>query len=286
MRAFILFFSLFLLLPSASRAWWLQNDYSFGDNTFRADSLSVFANISTRAVAGINTAAYKDGGYQGSVYSLRLPLSFSWPGCLVSIKPFYYPRTSNAATTAKGLTLQTLFPIDRDNEGSYSNLMLSISAANQRLNTASAAGAVSRKSFSEGSIDTQFEKTFYNEFFFLASVSAFHHFRNAGDERLLLPALDHSDMAFLSSVRPLTESPSWMAGFQFARNMEPDSDSHVYIGYQRVAMTRNIDNANSAMAGVKIKLLEAHLFDFTYNWWKPDNSKARNYYRLLLRLFF
>lgn len=270
-----------------ARAWWSQTEYSFGGGGFKGGGVSAFANISTRVVAGIGGTFEKDGRYPDAIYTFKAPLSYSGRTYILSLKPFIAPGTTKIDSSARGASFQALFSLSHDpSDGSYTNLTLSAAGAEQRTAMTSADGLTSKAYLPEASAEVQLEKSFFNEFFFLVSATGFRYLKGLEGKSVPAPALDHSEMSFMGTVLPVYELPSWAAGFQFARNMAPDSDSTVYLGYHRINYELGVPGANSATAGIKIKILEHGLFDFAYNWVQAARAPIRNYYRFAFNFMF
>ncbi len=272
-----------IFITSPASGWWMDSDYVFGAGRFDAGSVSVFTNISTRAVLGLNASFYEGKRYSETVFAARLPFSYAARKYLFSFNPFSYPRTSKVDSSAAGGTIRALFPLLQDRDESFTHLIFSLSGADQRVKTQSGL----RKSLPQGAVGIQIEKCYYNEFFFLVSASGFKHFENLhSTSTLTLFVLDQSDMVFLGTARAVTGLPSWSMGLQFARNMAPESDSHVYVGYHRIGFESDLPQADSATAGIRMKLLDRNIFDFTYNRWKFKGGHVKNYYKFLLRFIF
>lgn len=269
-----------IFIASPAAGWWMENDYTFGTGQFHASNVSVFTNISTRSVLGLNASFYEGNRYSETVFAARLPFSYTARKYLFSFTPFIYPRTSRVDSSAAGGIIQALFPLAQSDDKSFTHLIFSLSGADQRAKTEDGL----RKSLPQGAVGIQLEKSYYDEFFFLVSASGFKHFEdfNVSTDSLVL---DQSDMVFLGTSRAVTDLPSWSMGLQFARNMAPESDSHIYVGYHRIGFESGTQ-AESVTAGVRMKLLDKNIFDFTYNWWKSEDGRIKNYYKFLLRFVF
>jgi opacity protein-like surface antigen len=267
-------------------AWWLENDYSFGSNGLRKDSLTVYRKTSAALTTGLNLSFYKDtGAYGESVYSLRLPLMYSRAGYFVSFKPFLYPVSPDTRSGAYGGKLYFLTALGEEQNDSYTHLILSGAWAQQKA-FLSEGGVLERKTFSQAAAEVQVEKSFFNQFFFLASAAGFGEpGRGARNSTLVKPVMDQADLAYLGVFRPLTALPEWALSAQVARNMQPDYDSHIYAGYSKISF-RQAEKAGSFIAGLKLNLNEKSTLDLAYNAFKAENSAPKSYYRLLLQLFF
>ena len=269
-----------IFIASPAACWWMENDYTFGANRFHAGSVSICTNISTRTMLGLNASFYEGNRYSETVFAARLPFSYAARKYLFSFSPFIYPRTSRVDSSAAGGIIRTLFPLAQGDDKSFTHLIFSLSGAEQRAKTEDGL----RKSLPQGAVGIQLEKSYYNEFFFLVSASGFKHFEDIHVSTGSL-VLDQSDMVFLGTTRAVTDLPSWSMGLQFARNMAPESDSHVYVGYYRIGFESE-PQADSVTAGIRMKLLDKNIFDFTYNWWKSEGEHIKNYYKFLLRVVF
>jgi hypothetical protein len=102
---------------------------------------------------------------------------------------------------------------------------------------------------------------------------------------LVTPVLDHSDMAYLGTFRPVTALPEWSLSAQVARSMKPDFDSHIYAGYSKISY-RSAKAANSGIFGLKLGLTEKSTLDLAYNLYKEEGAARKNYYKILLQVFF
>ncbi len=275
-----------IFMASPAAGWWMENDYTFGAGRFHAGGVSAFANISTRAVLGLNASFYEGKRYSETVFAARLPFSYAGNKYLLSFSPVIYPRTSRVDSSAAGGIIRVLFPLSQSKDKSFTHMIFSLSGADQRVRVSSGSASTGRRSLPQGAVGIQLERSYYNEFFFLVSVSGFKHFENLHGAILPQPVLDQSDMAFLGTDRVVTALPSWSAGLQLARNMEPESDSHVYVGYHRIGFESDLPQAESATAGIRMKLMDKNIFDFTYNWWKFKGGHVNNYCKFLVRFLF
>ena len=273
------------LSAAAHAAWWAENDYALGANGLKKESLTVFSRLSPRLMSGVNASFYKDGGlYHDKVYSFRLPVMYSPDQLVLSVTPFLYPSSPDIRSGASGLKAYALFPLSEDADESYIHLTLSAAAARQRTFLNLNAGPA-RESFSESAYEAQLEKSFYNQFFFMASAAGFAKPSKASNGNIINPVLDHGDMADMGTFRPVTGLPGWVMTAQVARNMAPDFDSYLYAGFSRISF-RGADDANSILGGLKMKLNDKTTMDFTYNYYKLTSETGKNYYRLFFQVFF
>jgi hypothetical protein len=173
-----------------------------------------------------------------------------------------------------------MLPVTDEGPDGYTHLTFSAAAARQK--TLSAAGA--REELSAYALEAQIEKNYFDQFFFLAHASGFLA-DGPSATGLPTPSLDHSDLAFLGAFAPVTAEPRWAAGMQFARNMEPDYDSHVYAGFSRISF-KSAAQASSAIFGIRLKLWETSSIDLGYNLYKPDGSGSLNRYKIVYQVFF
>ena len=275
------FFSAFFAANS-SAAWWLENDYATGANGMKRDSLTLFTNVAPRLVAGANAAFYRNtAGYNDKVYSFRLPLMYSGDKFFVSLKPFLYPVSGQIRSGAAGAKAYLLTSLDAEDDESYLNLVLSGAWASQSARLWSG----EKSKFSETAFEAQLEKSYYNQFFFQASAAGFIRPAGVSNATLRTPALDHSEMAYLGTFRPVTALPEWALSAQVARNMKPDFDSHLYAGYSKISY-RNARAANSGIVGLKLGLNDKSTLDLAYNLYKDEGAAWKNYYKILLQVFF
>ncbi len=275
-----------LWLSAAARAeWWAENDYALGSDRFQKESLTLFSKITPRVMSGINASFYKDGGiYSDKVYALRLPVMYSPSKFVLSVTPFLYPASSAIRSGASGARVYALIPVSEGEDESYVHLTLSGAAARQKTLLALKTGPA-RETFSETAFEAQVEKSFYNQFFFLASAAGFPKPAKARNYNLVNPVLDHGDMAYLGTFKQTTALPEWVGTVQFARNMAPDFDSYLYAGFSRISF-RGADDANSLLGGLKMKINDKSTLDFAYNFYKINGEAGMNYYRLLMQMFF
>jgi hypothetical protein len=273
-------------LPAASQAaWWAENDYSFGANDFQRESLTLFSRISTGAVAGVGASFYKDDGpYRDKVYAFHAPLMYSSRSLVLSLKPFVYPASSQIQSSARGAKFYALFPVSETPDESYLHLTLSGAAANQRTELNLASGP-EKASFSETAFEMQLEKSFYNQFFFLASAAGFSNPGKASNTNLVNPVMEHGELAYTGTFRHVTALPEWVAAAQFARNMAPDFNSYIYAGFSKISF-RAADDANSLLGGLRLKLSRESSLDFAYNFYKPNGAPGKSYYKLLVQALF
>ena len=271
------------LIPGASAAWWAENDYATGSNGLKKDSLTLFTNAAPRLTAGFNAAFYKDtAAYRDKVYSFRLPLTYSGDRFSVSAKPFVYPVSAVARAGASGCKVYALASLEEDPEAGYLRLALSGAWASQKARTNNAADI---RTFSQSAYEVQVEKSFFDQFFFLASASGFTKPNGVSNATLVNPAMDQSEMAYLGTFRQITAIPEWAMAVQVARSMKPDFDSHLYAGYSKISY-RGMGAANSAITGLKIGLTEKATLDLAYNMYKDESANWKNYYKILLQVFF
>lgn len=269
----------------AGAAWWIENDYSTGSNGLNKNSLSIFTIPARNFTTGINAAFYQDNGaYEHKTYSFRLPLTYSGPRYFVSLRPFIYPIDGDIRSGAYGGKLFLLASMAEENDESY--LRLSASGAWARQATrVMGAGVPEKKDFSQSAFEVQAEKSFYAQFFFLASAAAFSKPDGVSNSTLITPALDQSELAYLGVFRHVTALPDWVMTAQIARNMKPEYESYVYLGYSKISY-RRADKANSISGGIKLNLNEKSNLDMGYNAYKEESSSWKSYYKLLLQLFF
>lgn len=271
------------LIPGANAAWWAENDYATGSNGLKKDSLTLFTNVVPRVTAGFNAAYYRDSAsYRDRVYSFRLPLTYSGDLFSVSAKPFVYPVSGKTRAGAAGGKVYLLAAIDEDPEAGYLRLALSGAWASQKARVNNAADP---KTFSQSAYEVQVEKSFYNQFFFLASVSGFTRPTGVSNATLSNPAMDQSELAYLGTFRQVNAIPEWAMAVQIARSMKPDFDSHLYAGYSKISY-RGMNAANSGITGLKIGLTEKATLDLAYNFYKDESAAWKNYYKVLLQVFF
>ncbi|OGS07538.1 MAG: hypothetical protein A2270_09745 [Elusimicrobia bacterium RIFOXYA12_FULL_51_18] len=294
MAKIILALAVLLWLPAASQAdWWMENDYSIGSNKFQKESLTLFSKLSPRIVGGVNASFYKDNGfYGGKVYAFRTPVMYSVNNLALSFKPFLYPEASGTGSSARGAKAYALFPVSESSDESYIHLMLSAAAARQKtpLNLTGqpyspSATVLTDTAFSESAFEVQVEKSYFNQFFFLASAAGFQKPGKAFNSNLVSPVLDHGELAYLGTFRHVTALPEWVVAAQLARNMAPDFDSYLYAGFSRISF-RGTNDASSLLGGIKMKLYEKSTLDFAYNFYKFNGEPGKNYYKLLIQVYF
>lgn len=273
-----------VLTARAGASWWVENDYDFGSNSSYKNSFTLFRNDSRKLTTGLNLAFYKDKAiYRDRVYSTRLPLMYSGRSYFLSLTPFLYPVSAGTRSGAYGGKLYLLLPLDEQANNSYTHLILSGAWARQKT-FLTGAGAPYRDSFDQTAFGLQAEKSYYGQFFFLASASGFLKPAVSPGE-LVKPALDQSDLAYLGVFQPVTALPEWALTIQAARNMQPNYDSHVYAGYSKISF-RNESRADSIIFGIKTALNDKSSLDMAYDAYKADAAPWKNYYKFLLQLSF
>ncbi|MDA8244833.1 MAG: hypothetical protein M0025_12045 [Elusimicrobia bacterium] len=270
----------------ASAAWWLENDYAFGSNGLKKNSLTAFVKGKSPFSSGLNLSFYKDtAAYRERVYSFRVPLMYSGRNYFVSLKPFLYPVSSYTRSGAYGGKLYLLTSLQEADDESYAHLILSGAWARQKAFLAGT-GAPDRKEFSQAAGELQVEKSFYGQFYFLASAAGFRKpGGGASNANLVKPALDQAELAYLGVFRQVTAIPEWALSAQIARNMRPDFDSHIYAGYSKISF-RSEGKAGSLIGGIKMNLNERSTLDLAYDAYKEENAPAKSYYKVLVQLFF
>ena len=279
--------ALLLLLACAPlRArWWAENDYVSGSNGFKKDSISVFTSISTRTVLAPGAAFYKDrGSYRDAVYSLRLPVMYSGDDYFLSFKPFFYPARAGIKSSACGAKVYALTELGESSDSSYLHLTVSGAAAKQKTGL-NIDGTKTNKTFAQNAFEVQLEKGFYDQFFFLVSAAGFTKPSGAKNLNLINPVLDQAELAYLGTFRTITAMPEWALALQFARNMAPDFDSHIYAGFSRISF-RQADPGNSAVFGMKLRLNDDASLDLAYNFYTQNAAAGKNYYRVFVQMFF
>ena len=294
MRKSLFALAALLWLSAASQAaWWVENDYAIGSNKFQRDALTLFTRVTPRLVSGANASFYKDAGpYGGKVYSFRAPVMYSINRLALSLTPFLYPVASGTGSSARGAKLYAMLPVSEDNDESYVHLTLSAAAARQKtpLNLTDepyspTATVLTDTTFSESAFEAQLEKSYYNQFFFMASAAGFSKPAKALNSNLVSPVLDHGDLADLGTFRHVTALPEWVGAMQVARNMAPDFDSYLYAGFSRISF-RGTSDASSFLCGLKMKLYEKSNMDLAYNFYKFGGEAGKNYYKLLFQVYF
>ena len=263
--------------------WWAENDYVSGSNGFKKDSVSIFTNISTRTVLAPGAAFYKDrGNYRDAVYSLRLPVMYSGDDYFLSFKPFFYPEGAQIKSSAVGAKVYALTELGESYDSSY--LHLTVSGASARQTTRlDVNGTKTNNTFTQNAFEIQLEKGFYDQFFLLASASGFT--KPTGAKNPNLPVMDQADLAYLGTFRTITAIPEWALALQFARNMAPDFDSHLYAGFSRISF-RQADPGSSTVFGMKLRLNEGASLDLAYNFYTQKPAAGKNYYRIFVQILF
>jgi hypothetical protein len=269
----------------AGAAFWIEDDLSFGSNGLSKNSLSAFTIPVKNLTTGLNASFYKDSGaYDHKVWSFRLPVTYSGPRWFVSMKPFVYPVNSRTRSGAYGGKLFLLSSLAEENDESYLRLSGSYAWARQEAR-ALVSGSPEEKNFNQSAFELQAEKSFYGQFFFLASASAFTKPSGVSNQTLITPALDQSELAYLGTFRHVTALPDWVLTGQIARNMKPEFNSYIYVGYSKISY-RRADTAGSYIGGIKLNLNEKTNLDLAYNAYKQEGDAWKSYYKLLLQLFF
>jgi len=282
MRLLLATFFMLALAADSGAAWWAENDYTTGSNGLEKESLTLFDNPAPRFSAGLNTSFYSDSAaYKDKVWSFRTPLMYTGEKFFFSLKPFLYPVSPGTRSGAGGGVLSAMTALT-DDEQSYLHLTLSGAWAQQCVPTTASAD---RKTFSEEAGEAQLEKSFFGQFFFLASAAGFSDPAGVSNRTLVRSALDQSDLAYLGTFRQVTALPEWTLSVQAARDMRPDYDSHLYAGYSKISY-RGGTLASSGIAGIKINLTERSTLDLAYNFYKEDPSAWKSYYKVFLQVFF
>jgi hypothetical protein len=286
MRTFLLAALLSASFASgANAAWWLENDYSTGSNSLKKESFSVFVKAAPRLVLGANTAFYRDSAaYREKVWSFRAPVMYSGDRISFSLKPFLYPVNPQTRSGASGAKAYTLISLDEGSEDNYLRATLSGAWAGQKARVLDGP-LLERKNFSQAAYEAQVEKSYFGQFYFLASAAAFSKPSGVTNHTLVTPALDQNELAYLGTFRQVSALPDWVLAVQVARNMRPDFDSHVYAGYSKISF-RRANAANSGVFGIKLGLNEKSLLDLAYNAYKEEGGVWKNYYKMLLQVFF
>ena len=281
-----LFFSCSLPLKAA---WWAENDYTWGAQGSKKESLTFFKTISSSAVLGLNAGFFKnDGIYSDKTYVLKMPILYSGRDFFLSFKPFYYLENPDIGSSAYGGKIYFMHHFAGNStsqpDDEYTHLILSLSGARQET-TVNRNSQLEKVNFKEASFEAQVEKNFYNQFFLLTSVSLFHSFDDIKQRELINPVLDHSELSFIGTFASITDLPNYALNLQFARNLAPQEHSHLYFGFSRINMDSS-PNAYSAIVGIRTKTNPKTSFDLAYNWLKFDNISTRNYYKFLFQIFF
>ena len=260
-----------LWLPAASQAaWWLGKRLFHRFEQISERLPDPFHQALARLVGGANASFYKDSAFTAA--SLRLPRAvlYSAGRLALSLTPFLYTVASGTGSSARGAKLYAMFPLSEDNDESYVHLTFSAAAARQKtpLNLTEqpyspTATPLTDTTFSESAFEVQLEKSYYNQFFFMASASGFSKPAKALNSNLVSPVLDHGDLADLGTFRHVTALPEWAAAIQLARNMAPDFDSYLYAGFSRISF-RGASDASSVLGGIKMQLYEKSTMDFAY----------------------
>lgn len=282
-------FLFFTCIAPLKAAWWAENDYTWGAQGFKKESLTLFKTISSNTVVGLNAGFFKnDGIYNEKTYVLKMPILYSGRTFFLSFKPFYYLENSEIESSAYGGKLYFMYhfggSLSPNSDDEYTHLILSLSGANQEtiINRNS---MLTKVNFKEAAFEAQVEKNFYNQFFLLTSVSLFHSFDNIKQRELRNPVLDHSELSFMGTFAPITNLPNYVLNLQFARNLAPQEHSYLYFGFSKINMNSS-PNAYSAIVGIRTKTNPKTSFDLAYNWLKFDNISTRNYYKFLFQIFF
>lgn len=284
MKLLPLLLTLALLLPgTAGASWWAENDYSSGSNGLKKDSLTVLTTVTGKLMAGGSASFYRDtSAYPKKVYAFRLPLMYTGSRNILSLAPFVYPVSPRTRSGAKGVRAYLRTSLTEPDDENYLYLTAAGAWAGQ---TAMLAGFPGRKTFSETAVEFQAEKSYFRQFFLLASAAAFSKSGDASNANLATPALDHAEMASLGTFRQVTALPDWAVTFQLSRSMKPEFASYLYIGYSKIAF-RQAAAANSVITGLRLEISQKTTLDLAYNMFKAEDSAYQNYYRILLRTVF
>jgi len=276
---------LLLSSPGLNAAWWAENDYATGSNGLKKESFTLYSNVSGRLAAGLNAGFYRDRAvYRDRVYFFRAPLMFSAKKYFVSLKPFVYPVSNGTRSGASGGKLYFLYSLNEEADESYLHLSLSGAWARQRARQ-NYAGVLRETRFSGSAFEVQVEKAYYGQFFLQATAAGFTKPAGASNARLVTPALDQAELAYMGTFRQVTALPEWVMGVQIARSMKPEFDSHLYAGYSKISY-RSAGAANTGIAGMKLYLNGKSSLDLAYNMYKDEGAAWKNYYKLLLQVFF
>jgi len=284
MKTLALLLALAAGFPVFSQAgWWAENDYAAGSNGFKKDSLTVFTNVTSNFMAGGAASFYKDtASYRDTVYAFRFPLMYSARSHFLSLTPFIYPVSDKTHSGANGFKLYLQTALTEPDDENYFQLTAAGAWAGQ---TARLQGFQGKKNFSETAIELQMEKSYFGQFFLLASAAAFSKNGEASNANLVTPALDHAEMAYLGTFRQITALPDWVVTTQLSRSLIPEYSSHLYIGYSKISL-RRAPRANSAIMGLKLEVSPKTTLDLAYNIFKAEDSAYKNYYKILLRMVF
>jgi hypothetical protein len=272
------------LAAGSSAAWWAENDFEVGSNGLNKESLAGLFNAAPRFATGLNASYYRDSAaYKERTWAFRVPLMYSAPGALLSLKPFVYPVSSYTRSGAAGARAAATLPLGADDEN-YTRLTLAAAWARQRAMNLSGAAAAS-ETFSEAAAEAQVEKAFYGQFYFMGSAAGFSKPAGVSNRSLVKPAMEQAELAYLGTFRQITALPEWAMSLQIARNMRPEFDSHLYAGYSKISY-RGGKAANSGTAGIKISITEKSTLDLAYNLYKEEAAAWKSYYKIFLQAFF
>ncbi|OGS12259.1 MAG: hypothetical protein A2234_08550 [Elusimicrobia bacterium RIFOXYA2_FULL_58_8] len=284
MKNLLIFVVLAACCPLASgAAWWAENDYSTGSNGFKKDSLTVFTHVSRNVMAGGAASFYRDTAlYRDKVYAFRFPVMYSGRRHFLSLTPFVYPFSPQARSGARGARFYAQTSVTEPDDEDYLHVTAAAAWAGQK---AALSGFQDRKNFSETAVELQAEKSYYGQFFLLASAAAFSKTGDASNSNLVTPVLDHSEMAYLGTFRQVTALPDWVLTAQVSRSMKPEYASHLYLGYSKISF-RQAPGAKSLILGIKLDVSVKTTLDVAYNAFKAEDSANKNYYKILLRTVF
>ena len=274
-----------LTATGVNAALWAENDYATGSNGLKKDTLTLYTTVSGRLAAGVGAGFYRNtAAYRDRVYYFRLPVMYSGTKYFVSLKPFVYPVSNGTRSGAHGGKLYLLYSLSEEADESYLHLGLSGAWARQQARQ-NFGGAVRETKFSGSAFEAQVEKAFYGQFFLQASVSGFTKPAGVSNARLITPALDQAELAYTGTFSQVTALPEWVMSAQLARSMKPEFDSHLYAGYSKISY-RGAGAANSGIAGMKLYLNQKSTLDLAYNFYKDEKADWKNYFKLLLQVFF
>lgn len=283
MKKTVLALLLAAFLPDiAAAGWWAENDYISGSNGLKKDSLSTLTSVSRRVMLGASAAFYRDSAaYRDRMYSFRLPVMYTGRSNIIYISPFVYPVSPDTGSGASGAKAYLQTSLTGPDDQNYLRLLFSAAAASQKARLAGGG----RKDFSETAFELQVEKSYYSQFFLLASAAAFSSPSGVSNATLSRPALDHSEMAYFGTFQPVTALPDWVLTAQASRSMKPDFDTYLYVGYSKISFRRT-GEAGSLVGGMKFELSKSTTLDLAYNAFKLQNTSNKNYCRVLLRTVF
>lgn len=257
-----------------------MNDFRYGSEGLKQDSLSFLFPVTRRLIAGAEGTIYKTNAYN-KVHSAKLPLTYTGTENLATFTPFIYSHHLGMTAFGGFFSIETVFSFQNETKDTLS---LSLLGGYASIKGESTAGEIEK--FSQTSLGLKAEMNVQQNFKFIAGGTGFFNPSNNMEEKGLAKSVfDMKDILDVQAYQVIRDLPEWAASVKFVRTFQPDYDNAFYLGYSKISF-RDIKGANSYLAGMEFFVSENTTWELAYNFFKYQDTSAKQYFRIFVSTVF